>query len=96
MLRPDAWYEMNCFNALSPAQQKELVEVGVLEFGWYPQGWCETPATVAIETEDDATPGPRFYCLPCALAYMEELFNRASAEAEQRQREDDNARAPRL
>lgn len=87
---------MNCFNGLSKAQQKQLVDIGVLEYGWQPEGWCEHPATVAIETEEDATPGPRFYCLPCALAYVEGLFTKEQNLADQQQREDDNARAPRL
>lgn len=68
------WYDMACWNGLSPVQQRMLIEDGVLMFGhWQPEGGtCDRGAAVAIECEGDASPGPRFYCLPCARAYLAE------------------------
>lgn len=69
-LRQGTWWGMSCWNGLSPEQQRALIEDGTLEFGYVPEGECQEPPTVAIETEDDAAPGPRFYCRACALAYL--------------------------
>jgi hypothetical protein len=69
------WYGMACWNGLSPVQQRMLIEDGVLPFGhWQPEGGtCERGAMVAIEIEGDESPGPRFYCLACALGRLIEL-----------------------
>ena len=68
------WYDMACWNGLSPVQQRMLIEDGVLMFGhWQPEGGsCTNGAEVAIECQGDTSPGPRFYCLPCARAYLAE------------------------
>lgn len=68
------WWGLACFNGLSAEQQERLLKVGVLPFGYEPEGGplaCQNGAQVAIETEEDTTPGPRFYCWPCALRYLE-------------------------
>jgi hypothetical protein len=67
------WWNMPCWNGLSEAQQTRLVEWGNLPFGYEPEGECPWGAEVAIETESDAAPGPRFYCLTCAIAHLEKL-----------------------
>lgn len=65
------WWHMPCWNALSADQQTRLIEHGNLEFGYQPEGdGCQRGAEVAIETQWDAAPGPRFYCLPCAVAAL--------------------------
>jgi hypothetical protein len=61
------FWGMHCFNGLSPAQQVRLIGWGNLPLGFQPEGKCQEPAAVAIETEADAAPGPRFYCWDCAL-----------------------------
>jgi hypothetical protein len=67
------WWNMVCWNGLSADQQTRLVEVGNLPMGYRPEGTdCPNGAQVAIETEDDSAPGPRFYCYPCAIAYLRE------------------------
>lgn len=64
------WFNMTCWNGLSAAQQTRLIEVGNLPLGYQPEGECPRGAEVAIETEDDAAPGPRFYCVPCAVDHL--------------------------
>lgn len=66
------WYEMACWNGLSTEQQQMLIDRGVLLVGrWTPEGGtCSNGAEVAIETESDLAPGPRFYCRACAVAYL--------------------------
>lgn len=66
---------MACWNGLSETQQQLLIHTGVLPAGrWNPEGGeCEHGAQVAIETEYDEAPGPRFYCVPCALNRLTEL-----------------------
>jgi hypothetical protein len=63
---------MACWNGLSHEQQRLLIEKGVLPMGrWEPEGGtCEKGAEVAVEVESDEAPGPRFYCLDCALGYL--------------------------
>jgi hypothetical protein len=63
---------MACWNALSQEQQRTLIERGVLELGFRPEGECPNAAVLTIECEDDEAPGPRFYCRPCAIKYLEE------------------------
>ena len=69
--RERGWWGMACWNVLSDAQQARLVEHGSLPFGYEPDGdGCGRGAQVAVETDADDAPGPRFYCLPCAVAYL--------------------------
>ena len=63
---------MACWNGLSHEQQRELIEKGNLELGYRPAGECDNPATLTIEHEDDEAPGPRFYCVPCAITHLQE------------------------
>jgi hypothetical protein len=64
------FYNMACWNGLSPDQQERLIRHGNLEIGYKPEGPCPNPAQVAIETENDQSPGPRFYCRSCGVAYL--------------------------
>ena len=64
------WWNMACFNGLSEEQQRRLIEVGNLPLGYEPAGYCDRGAEVAIECEGDEAPGPRFYCLICAVCYL--------------------------
>ena len=69
------WWNLTCFNSLSPEQQVSLVSRGNLPIGYQPEGPCLAPAAVAIETEIDAAPGPRFYCWDCAVTYLQNLVD---------------------
>lgn len=65
---------MYCWNALSKDQQHRLVTWGNLPMGYRPEGTeCQAGAEVEITTEADLAPGPRFYCLPCAIKYLVSL-----------------------
>jgi len=66
------WYEMACWNGLSEAQQTRLVEWGNLPIFSEPEGTCLNGAEVAIETQTDQAPGPRFYCLGCGIKFLQE------------------------
>ena len=69
--REEGWWGLACWNALSPAQQKFLIREGYLEFGYRPEGdGCARGAQVAIECMWDQAPGPRFYCLECAIKHL--------------------------
>lgn len=68
--RRDGWWNMICWNGLSLEQQDTLITVGTLSIVYVPEGECENPAEVCIETRDDRAPGPRFYCKPCAIEYL--------------------------
>lgn len=70
-LRRGFWWQMICWNGLSTPQQVRLIERGNLPLGYVPEGECKSGAEVAIETKDDTAPGPRFYCLPCAISYLQ-------------------------
>jgi hypothetical protein len=61
---------MACWNALSDDQQHTLIDVGTLPIDYEAEGDCLNPATISIETRSDEAPGPRFYCRPCAIAYL--------------------------
>lgn len=68
---------MACWNALSYAQQERLIKIGNLPMGYQPAGdiapaakTCDRGAEVEIETMYDEAPGARFYCLPCAIDYL--------------------------
>lgn len=67
------WFNLPCWNGLSTEQQVRLISWGNLPLGYEPEGWCPNGATVSIESEEDAAPGPRFYCYGCAIAYLERL-----------------------
>jgi hypothetical protein len=68
-------YGLACFNALGPDQQEFLVVEGYLPFGYRPEGGtCSNGAEVGLEFAYDypgeRAPGPRFYCVPCAIEYL--------------------------
>jgi len=69
------YWDMHCWNGLSRAQQARLIEHGNLPWGFVPQGECQRPAECEITTQHDQAPGPRFYCLPCALLYVAALLH---------------------
>jgi hypothetical protein len=55
-----------CWNALSEAQQRRLIEGGSSSDIGAPEGdGCERHARILIETVEDEAPGPRFYCYEC-------------------------------
>lgn len=65
------WWGMSCWNALSKRQQRQLIERGTLEIFSKPEGdACDQAAAVMVECQDDEAPGPRFYCLPCAILFL--------------------------
>lgn len=64
------WWGMSCWNGLSAEQQRRLIEVGVLPWGYRPEGTCPNGAEVEVTTMYDMAPGPRFYCRPCAAEYL--------------------------
>lgn len=64
------WWNMACFEGLSPLQQQRVVEHGNLPFGYQPAGKCTNGAEVEVTTMWDAMPGPRFYCRICAIKYL--------------------------
>lgn len=74
--RATGWWGMACWNGLSDEQQRRLIEHGNLPINYRPQGQCPNGAEVAIETEDDTAPGPRFYCRACAVAHLEHMNER--------------------
>jgi hypothetical protein len=84
--QPTGWYGMACWNGLSADQQRLLIEVGCLPFGrWVPEGGaCPEGAEVAVETMHDTAPGPRFYCRPCAVAYLGKPWQPVAAVEEER------------
>ena len=65
-------YGLACFNGLSTEQQDRVVTVGNLPIGYVPEGECLNGAEVEDITKWDEYPGPRFYCLPCAIMYLRE------------------------
>lgn len=66
-----AWWGMTCWNGLSADQQRRLIEVGNLPIDYRPEGECPNGAELCIETMHDKAPGPRFYCRPCAIVYLQ-------------------------
>jgi hypothetical protein len=64
------WWNMPCFNGLSEAQQKQVVEEGYLEIGYQPEGQCLNGAEVEVTTMWDKFPGPRFYCRGCGIEFL--------------------------
>lgn len=69
--RRTGWWGLACWNALSSEQQRQLIEKGYLEIFHAPEGdGCPNGAEIALERMDDVAPGPRFYCRPCAIAYL--------------------------
>lgn len=54
---------MRCFGRVTDGDHTQLAT--------YPASPCDRAATVAVEVLDRAwPPGPRRYCLPCALDYL--------------------------
>jgi hypothetical protein len=82
---PNYWQVMYCWNGLSAEQQQRLLKWGNLPYRYKPEGKCPEMATVCVETIDDEAPGPRFYCYPCAVKFLQarqydwRLANRAAA-----------------
>lgn len=66
--RPGLW-GLKCWNAMSPNHQEQLVITG--KFRGYDGGTCSRPAEVGIETDKDVNPGPRFYCRPCGIDWLQ-------------------------
>lgn len=66
------WWNMACWNGLSVEQQNRLINVGNLPIFSEPAGECQRGAEVGIETNQDMAPGPRFYCRPCAIKFLQE------------------------
>lgn len=66
-------WNMPCFNGLSDAQKKRVVEWGNLPMGYEPEGPCLEPAEIEIQTVWDHYPGPRFYCRRCAVERIYEV-----------------------
>lgn len=72
--RREGWWGMACWNALSAEQQTKLLIDGYLPIGYEPEGdGCTRGARVNIETMFDVAPGPRFYCIACAVAFLRGL-----------------------
>lgn len=73
-MNPTGYWQMWCFNALSREQREQVVIQGYLDIGWQPEKVeCAEAAELEVETVYDAMPGPRFYCIPCAIKYLEQL-----------------------
>lgn len=68
------FWNMACWNGLSGEQQVRLIVWGNLPIDYAPAGTCERPARVAVETDHDNAPGPRFYCAPCAVEYLRHAY----------------------
>lgn len=64
---------MHCWNGLSAEQAEFLRTEGYLPIFTAPQGECLSGAEVEVTTMYDKFPGPRFYCLPCAVEYLTQL-----------------------
>jgi hypothetical protein len=64
------YWNMPCWNGLSRDQQRRLIEVGNLPWGYEPEGECQRGAELEITTMYDVAPGPRFYCGPCAIKFL--------------------------
>jgi hypothetical protein len=64
------WWNMACWEGLSPDQQEFLRTEGYLPFGYQPAGVCQNGAEVEVTTMWDEFPGPRFLCSTCAIAYL--------------------------
>jgi hypothetical protein len=71
-----ATYGLPCWEGLSPAQQRTLIERGVLDVGWRPDGSCDQPPRCEVITADDEAPGPRFYCYDHAIAHLQGKLDR--------------------
>jgi hypothetical protein len=67
------WWGMPCWNGLSQQQQHVLITIGTLTIGYIPMGECQNGAELEITTMYDEAPGPRFYCRPCAIKFLQEL-----------------------
>lgn len=65
------WWNMACWNGLSPEQQEFLRTEGYLELGYQPRGECPRGAEVEVTTMWDEFPGPRFLCVQCAIDWLD-------------------------
>lgn len=69
------YWQMACWNVLSGEQQNRLIIHGNLPLGYRPEGIqlsnCIGVAELSIEAQWDEAPGPRFYCRPCAIEYLQ-------------------------
>lgn len=72
-------FNMTCFNGIDGGLQKRLVYHGNLPMGWVPSGRCHNPAEVEVTTIWDEMPGPRFYCIDCAIEYLTHVKERVDA-----------------
>lgn len=68
-----AYWGMRCFNSMSKEQQRFLVMEGYVPIGQVPAGTCPNPAELEVTTMYDLMPGPRFYCLACAVEHLRTL-----------------------
>ena len=68
------WWNMACWNGLSPEQREFLRTQGYLEFGYEPEGECQRGAEVEVTTVWDEFPGSRFYCAVHAIDYLDNLL----------------------
>lgn len=76
------YWGMVCWNALSEAQQERLIVRGNLEIGYRAEGTaCDRDAELCIETQYDKAPGPRFYCIPCAIEFLRTLEGSGNEQA---------------
>ena len=73
MTEGPGFWGMRCFNALTRSQQYRLVMHGSLPFGFRYEGECPNVAELEVTTMYDLMPGPRFYCLACAVAHLSAL-----------------------
>lgn len=71
---------MACWNGLSMDQQIRLLTIGNLPLGYLPAGVCRSGAEVEVATMFDIAPGPRFYCRPCAIVYLQSLIDGVRAD----------------
>ncbi len=55
-----------CWNHMTPSQQTQLAETGVITIGQYGGGPCNNKASVRVRVGNSY--GPRFYCAACAEA----------------------------
>ena len=72
---PEGWWGLlSCWNRMSLDQAERLRTTGSPATSYEP--WdnphrCDRPAEVAMQTQDEDYPGPRFYCRPCAIEYLQ-------------------------
>jgi hypothetical protein len=66
---------MTCWNGLGTEMQEFLRTEGYIPWGAKPPaGECPRGAEVEVTTMWDEFPGPRFYCVQCAIDYLDTLL----------------------